>query len=64
MYYGERFNVWIYLIGVVVVCIGVVWLMVQVSFNGSLWKIVGVGVYGVILMLFYSILIVYYSVCG
>lgn len=55
MYHGERLNAWTHLIGAVAACTGAVWLTVQASLNGSPWKIVGVGVYGVTLTLLYSI---------
>ena len=51
MYHGERLNAWTHLIGAVAACTGAVWLTVQASLNGSPWKIVGVGVYGVTLTL-------------
>ncbi|MHA5864983.1 PAQR family membrane homeostasis protein TrhA, partial [Pseudomonas aeruginosa] len=48
----------------VAACTGAVWLTVQASLNGSPWKIVGVGVYGVTLTLLYSISTAYHSVRG
>ncbi len=64
MYHGERLNAWTHLIGAVAACTGAVWLTVQASLNGSPWKIVGVGVYGVTLTLLYSISTAYHSVRG
>ena len=61
MYHGERLNAWTH---PVAACTGAVWLTVQASLNGSPWKIVGVGVYGVTLTLLYSISTAYHSVRG
>jgi hemolysin III len=64
MYHGEKFNAWTHLIGAVLATIGAVWLLVLASFTGDAWKIVGVAVYGVTLVLLYSISTVYHSVSG
>ena len=64
MYYGEKFNAWTHLIGAIAAAIGAVWLLVLASFTGDPWKIVGVAIYGVTLVLLYSISTVYHSVRG
>jgi hemolysin III len=64
MYHGEKFNAWTHLVGAVLATIGAVWLLVLASFTGDAWKIVGVAVYGVTLVLLYSISTVYHSVSG
>jgi hemolysin III len=64
MYHGEKFNAWTHLIGAVLAAVGAVWLLVLASFTGDAWKIVGVAIYGVTLVLLYSISTVYHSVRG
>ena len=64
MYYGEKFNAWTHLVGAVLAGIGAVWLLVLASFTGDVWKIVGVAIYGVTLVLLYSVSTVYHSVRG
>ncbi|NWA29353.1 hemolysin III family protein [Pseudomonas gingeri] len=64
MYHGERLNAWTHLVGAVLACIGAIWLLVVASLDGSPWKIVSVAIYGVTLMLLYSVSTVYHSVRG
>jgi hemolysin III len=64
MYQGEKFNAWTHLIGAVLAAVGAVWLLVLASFTGDPWKIVGVAIYGVTLVLLYSISTVYHSIKG
>jgi hemolysin III len=64
MYYGERFNAWTHLLGAVLACIGAVWLLVLASLQGEANKIVGVAIYGLTLVLLYSISTLYHSVQG
>ncbi|MEN0106264.1 MAG: hemolysin III family protein [Pseudomonas sp.] len=64
MYHGEKFNAWTHLVGAVLAAVGAVWLLVLASFSGDVWKIVGVAVYGLTLVLLYSISTVYHSVQG
>jgi len=64
MYYGEKFNAWTHLVGAVLAAIGAVWLLVLAGFTGDVWKIVGVAIYGVTLVLLYSISTLYHSVRG
>jgi hemolysin III len=64
MYHGEKFNAWSHLIGAVLAAIGAVWLLVLASSTGDLWKIVAVAIYGVTLLLLYSISTLYHSMRG
>ncbi|CAM3940973.1 PAQR family membrane homeostasis protein TrhA [Ectopseudomonas alcaliphila] len=64
MYHGEKFNAWSHLIGAVLAAIGAVWLLALASSTGDLWKIVAVAIYGVTLLLLYSISTLYHSVRG
>lgn len=64
MYHGERFNAWTHLIGALAAAIGAVWLLVLASFTGDAWKVVSVAIYGLTLVLLYSISTVYHSVRG
>ena len=64
MYYGERFNAWTHLLGAVLACIGAVWLLVLASLQGDASKVVSVAIYGLTLVLLYSISTLYHSVQG
>ncbi|MDE1167112.1 MAG: hemolysin III family protein [Pseudomonas sp.] len=64
MYHGERFNAWTHLVGAVLAFIGATWLLVVASLQGDVWKIVSVAIYGVTLLLLYSMSTVYHSVRG
>ena len=64
MYHGERFNAWTHLVGAVLAFIGFAWLLVAASLQGDPWKIVSVAIYGVTLLVLYSISTVYHSVQG
>ncbi|KIH81287.1 PAQR family membrane homeostasis protein TrhA [Pseudomonas batumici] len=64
MYHGERFNAWTHLVGAMLACIGAIWLLVVASLDGSAWKIVSAAIYGVTLLLLYSVSTVYHSVRG
>jgi hemolysin III len=64
MYHGERLNAWTHLVGAVLAFIGAVWLLVLASLDGDPLKIVGVAVYGLTLLLLYTISTVYHSVRG
>ncbi|WKC38113.1 hemolysin III family protein [Ectopseudomonas chengduensis] len=64
MYQGEKFNAWSHLIGAVLAAIGAVWLLALASSTGDLWKIVAVAIYGVTLLLLYSISTLYHSMRG
>ncbi|MEA9978695.1 hemolysin III family protein [Pseudomonas sp. 10B1] len=64
MYHGERFNAWTHLVGAVLAFVGVVWMLVLASIDGDIWKIVSMAIYGVTLLLLYSVSTVYHSVRG
>ncbi|HSX89326.1 MAG TPA: hemolysin III family protein [Pseudomonas sp.] len=64
MYHGERLNAWTHLVGAVLACIGAVWLLVLASLDGEPRKIVSVAIYGVTLILLYSISTLYHSLQG
>ncbi|WP_296253308.1 PAQR family membrane homeostasis protein TrhA [Pseudomonas sp. UBA4194] len=64
MYHGERMNAWTHLIGAILAAVGAVWLLLLAAFQGNPWKIVSVSIYGVTLVVLYSISTVYHSVQG
>ncbi|MEX6504170.1 PAQR family membrane homeostasis protein TrhA [Pseudomonas zhanjiangensis] len=64
MYHGEKLNAWTHLVGAVLACIGAVWLLVAASLEGSPRKIVSMAVYGLSLLLLYSISTLYHSLRG
>jgi hemolysin III len=64
MYHGERFNAWTHLVGAVLAFVGAVWMLVLASMDGNVWKIVSTAIYGVTLLLLYSVSTVYHSVRG
>ena len=64
MYHGEKFNAWTHLVGAVLACIGAIWLLVLASLTGEPLKIVSVAVYGVALVMLYSISTLYHSLRG
>ncbi|MBG0841503.1 MULTISPECIES: PAQR family membrane homeostasis protein TrhA [Pseudomonadaceae] len=64
MYHGEKFNAWSHLIGAVLAAIGAIWLLALASSTGDVWKIVAVAIYGVTLILLYSISTLYHSMRG
>ena len=64
MYHGERFNAWTHLVGAVLAFVGAVWMLVLASMDGDVWKIVSTAIYGVTLLLLYSVSTVYHSVRG
>ena len=64
MYHGEKFNAWTHLVGAVLACVGAIWLLVLASLTGEPLKIVSVAVYGVALVVLYSISTLYHSLRG
>lgn len=64
MYHGERFNAWTHLVGALLALAGAVWLQVLAVASGDVWKMTGVAVYGVTLVMLYSVSTTYHSVRG
>ena len=64
MYKGERFNSISHLLGVLLACVGVVLLLSIAIEKGDVLKIVGFGVYGLMLILLYLISTIYHSTKG
>ena len=64
MYHGERFNAWTHLVGALLACAGAVWLLLLASLEGELRKIISVAIYGLALILLYSISTLYHSLRG
>ncbi len=64
MYHGERFNAWTHLVGALLASAGAVWLLVLASLDGELRTIISVAIYGLTLVLLYSISTLYHSVQG
>lgn len=64
MYHGERFNAWTHLIGAVLASLGAIWLLVLAALDGEQAKIVSAAIYGLSLILLYSISTLYHSLRG
>lgn len=64
MYHGERFNAWTHLVGTLLASVGALWMLVLASLDGDVYKIVSVAIYGLTLVLLYSISTLYHSVQG
>lgn len=64
MYHGERFNAWTHLFGALLALTGAIWLVVLATASGDSWKVFSMSVYGVTLVLLYSISTIYHSVRG
>jgi len=64
MYHGERFNAWTHLVGAVLASLGAIWLLVLAALDGELAKIVSAAIYGLSLILLYSISTLYHSLRG
>lgn len=64
MYHGEKFNAWTHLVGALLAAIGAIWLLVLASLDGEPRKIVSVAIYGLALILLYSISTLYHSLRG
>ena len=62
MYHGEKLNAWTHLVGAVLAMLGTIWLLLLASQSGDIWKQVSVAIYGVTLVLLYSISTLYHSV--
>ncbi len=64
MYYGEKFNALTHLVGAVLALAGTVVLVVLAALGGDPWKVVGVSIYGLTLVLLYSFSVLYHSLRG
>ncbi len=64
MYYGEKFNALTHLTGAVLALIGTIVLIVLATLDGDLWKVASVSIYGVTLVMLYSISALYHSLRG
>lgn len=64
MYHGERFNAWTHLVGALLACLGAIWLQALAALGGSLVEMVSVAIYGLSLVLLYSISTLYHSLRG
>ena len=64
MYHGERFNAWTHLFGALLALTGTLWLIAIASASGDLVKAASVSVYGLTLVMLYTISTVYHSVRG
>jgi hemolysin III len=64
MYYGERLNAWTHLVGALLALAGAITLVVLASLQGDPWRIVSVAIYGVALVILYSVSTLYHSVKG
>jgi len=64
MYYGEKFNAWTHLCGALLALAGAVVLLVLAAASGDPWKVLSVSIYGVTLVLLYSVSTLYHSLRG
>jgi len=64
MYHGERFNALTHVVGAVLALAGAVMLVVLAASGGDPRKVVGVAIYGVALVLLYSVSGLYHSLRG
>ncbi len=64
MYYGEKFNALTHLVGAVLALSGSVVLIVLAALGGDPWKVVSFSVYGLTLVLLYSLSAAYHSLRG
>ena len=64
MYYGEKFNALTHLVGAVLALSGSVVLIVLAALDGDPWKVVSFSIYGLTLVLLYSLSAAYHSLRG
>jgi hemolysin III len=64
MYHGEKFNALSHLVGAILALAGAIVLVVLAASGGDPWKVVGVSIYGVTLVVMYSSSTLYHSVRG
>ncbi|WP_313953494.1 PAQR family membrane homeostasis protein TrhA [Accumulibacter sp.] len=64
MYHGEKLNAWTHVVGAALALAGSVVLVVLAALGGDPWKVVGVSIYSVTLVLLYSFSALYHSFRG
>jgi len=64
MYNGEKFNALTHLVAAVLALGGTVVLIVLAALDGDPWKVVSVSIYGVTLVVLYSVSVLYHSLRG
>ncbi len=64
MYYGERFNTYSHLMGIILALSGAVVLIVLGVLSGDVWKIVSFSIYGATLLLMYASSTIYHGTRG
>ncbi len=64
MYYGERFNTYSHLMGIVLALSGAVVLIMLGAQSGDVWKIVSFSIYGATLLLMYGSSTIYHGTRG
>jgi len=64
MYYGEKFNALTHLVAAAAALAGAIVLVVLAAIGGDPWKVVGVSIYGVTLVLLYTASVLYHSTRG
>ncbi|MCX7178272.1 MAG: hemolysin III family protein, partial [Proteobacteria bacterium] len=64
MYYGERFNGYSHLFGLLLALSGALTLIVMGALQADVWKVVSFSIYGTSLVLLYSFSTLYHSTKG
>jgi hemolysin III len=64
MYYGEKLNALTHLVGAALSLVGAIVLVVKAAMLGDPWKVTGVTIYGVTLLLLYTFSTLYHSLRG
>ena len=64
MYSGEKLNALTHLVGAILALSGAVVLIVLAAMGGDPWKVVGVSIYGLTLVLLYTFSTLYHSLRG
>jgi hemolysin III len=64
MYHGEKLNAWTHLLGALLALSGAIVLVVFAASSGDPWRVVSVSIYGVCLVLLYSVSTLYHSLRG
>ncbi|MBC7467563.1 MAG: hemolysin III family protein [Bdellovibrio sp.] len=64
MYKGERFNSISHLVGIILALAGATALLTIAINKGDIWRIVGFSIYGLMMVLLYSVSTIYHSTKG